>query len=326
MDIASLLFNILIFPGGIFTIAIALFMSGLDRKLVAKMQLRKGPPLLQPCYDFIKLIGKETIIPRNANKKAFLLAPIIGLASILVIPVFIPMYQNSFIVNSADIIVIIYLLTIPAIMLVVAGSSSSSQLAAIGGSREVVTILAYELPMVMSIIVVCMKCGEALGIGTTFSMVEIQRFQMLHGISLSHIVLIPVALAFLIVIPAEVGVVPFDMAEAETEICEGPLVEYSGIYLGLCKLTSNIKAFIMSSLFVALFLGGRGIALTDNETVNIVLNIILFIVLTFVVMFISITFVRSIVGRFKINQGLKFFWIVPTLLSLLSLTLVWIGL
>ena len=253
MEIAKFIFHVLIFPGGLFAIAMALLMSGIDRKIVAKMQLRQGPPLLQPFYDFIKLLGKDVIVPRNALRKAFLLAPIVGLASVLIIPIFIPMYQEAFINSTADIIVIIYLLTISAVMLVVGGSSSSSPLAGIGASREVVTMLAYELPMVMSILAVCKKAGAFMGTNVSFSLLGIQGFQVADGMGLFHITLIPAAIAFLMVIPAEVGVVPFDMAEAETEICEGPLVEYSGLYLALYKLTSQIKAFIMSGLFVALF-------------------------------------------------------------------------
>lgn len=322
MDILKFIFHVLIFPGGLFAIVMALFMSGIDRKLVARMQLRQGPPILQPIYDFFKLIGKEIIVPRNAAKKAFLMAPLVGLAAVLIIPIFIPMFQEAFVTNTADIIVIIYLLTIPALMLIVGGSSSSSPLAAIGASREVVAMLAYELPMVMAILAVCKKAGAFMGTNVSFSLVGIQGFQMADGMGLLHLSLIPAAIAFLMVIPAEVGVVPFDMAEAETELCEGPLVEYSGIYLAIYKLTSNIKAFIMSGLFVALFLGGNGIGVTGNETVNIVLNILLFLVLTIVVMFISITFTRSVVGRFKINQGLKFFWTIPAILSLISFLIV----
>lgn len=325
MEIVKLLFHLLIFPGGVFVIFMALLLAGIDRKLVARMQLRQGPPLLQPCYDFFKLFGKDTIIPRNAAKKAFIIAPIIGLASILVVPMFIPMYQNFFTTASADIIVIIYLLTIPAVTLVIGGSSSSSPLAGIGASREVVTMLAYELPMVMAILSVCKAAGSYFSEGITFSMEGIQAFQYFNGMSITNLALIPAAIAFLMVIPAEVGVVPFDMAEAETELCEGPLVEYSGVYLAIYKLTSNIKAFVMSAIFVALFLGGRGLALTSNNTVNVVLNIILFLVLVFIVMFISVTLVRSIAGRFKINQGLKFYWTIPALCAFISFVLVNIG-
>lgn len=319
-------FHLIIFPGGIFTLGIALFMAGFDRILVARMQLRQGPPLLQPLYDTFKLFGKDVIVPRDANKKSFLLAPIIGLASIMIIPIFIPIYNNIFVSFSADIIVIIYLLTIPAVCLVVGGSSSASFFGGIGASREVVTMIGYELPMVMSVLAVCRKAGEALGVTSIFSMEGIALYQINEGMSILSPALIPAAIAFLMVIPAEVGVVPFDMAEAETEICEGPLAEYSGAYLGLYKLTSNIKAFVMSGLFVALFFGGRGLAFTDISIVNTILNVILFIFLILVVMFISISLVRAICGRFKINQGLKFFWTIPAALSVFSYLLVVLGL
>lgn len=321
----KILFYILIFPGGIFTIAISLLLAGIDRKLVARMQLRQGPPLLQPLFDTFKLFGKEVIVPKNANRKTFLLAPIVGLVCILIIPIFIPVFTKIFSSASADVIVIIYLLTIPAVALVIGGSSSASFFGGIGSSREVVTMIAYELPMVMSILSVCKKAGEVMGVGTVYSMAGLELFQITKGIAILNPALIPAAIAFLMVIPAEVGVVPFDMAEAETEICEGPLAEYSGIYLSLYKLTSNIKAYVMSGLFVALFLGGRGLQIFEIDWINIVINIILFILLVFIVMFISVTLVRSICGRLKINQGLKFYWTVPSLLSVISLILVFIG-
>lgn len=322
MDIVKCLIYVLVFPGVLFTLILSLFLAGIDRKLVARMQRRQGPPILQPLYDSLKLLGKDSIVPKSASRKLYLIAPFIGLASALSIPLFIPIYQNVFIPYSGDVILIIYLLTICGASLVLGGSSSGSHLAGIGASREVVTMIAYELPMVIAILSVCRKAGQILGIGSVYSMVGIQAAQSANGASISNWVLIPAALAFLMVIPAEVGVVPFDIAEAETEICEGPLVEYSGIYLAMYKITSNIKAFIMSGLFVALFLGGNGLAITESGIANCILNIVLYLVLVFVVMFITITLPRSVVGRLKINQALKFFWTIPTALSLISFILV----
>lgn len=324
-NIFQSLLYLFIFPGGVFAISIALLLAGIDRIIVARMQLRQGPPLLQPVYDIFKLFGKEVIVPRNASKKAFLIAPVIGLASILVIPVFIPIFQNIFVTFSADIIVIIYLLTIPAICLIVGGSSSSSFWGGIGASREMVTIIGYELPMVMALFAVCKKTGEYFASKAVFSMEGIVNFQALHGMSITHLSLIPAAIAFLMVIPAEVGVVPFDVAEAETEICEGPLVEYSGLYLALYKLTSNVKAVVMASLFVSVFMGGNGVDIDGHGLLSIILSIALFMILIFIVLFFSVTLVRAIVGRFKVNQSLKFYWIIPTGLALLSLILVFIG-
>lgn len=324
-NILQSLLYLLVFPGGVFAIFFALLLSGADRILAARMQLRQGPPLLQPVYDTCKLFGKDIIIPRSANEKAFIIAPIIGIAAMLVIPMFIPIFNNSFISYSADIIVIIYLLTIPAVCLVVGGSSSGSFWGGIGSSREVVAMIGYELPMVISLLAVAKKAGTYLCINTTYSMEKIAQFQITDGMSIINPVLIPAAIAFLMIIPAETGTVPFDMAEAETEICEGPLAEYSGIYLAMYKLTSNLKALVMSSIFVTVFLGGEGITFFSFRIINLILNIIIYFILVAIVMFISVTLVRTIVGRFKINQGLKFFWTIPACLSLISLILVVFG-
>lgn len=243
----------------------------------------------------------------------------------LAIPMFIPIFNNSFISYSADIIVIIYLLTIPAVCLIIGGSSSGSFWGSIGSSREVVTMIGFELPMVMSLLAVAKKAGTYLCINATYSMEKIAQFQITDGMSIIHPVLIPAAVAFLMIIPAEAGTVPFDMAEAETEICEGPLAEYSGLYLAMYKLTSNLKALIMSCIFVTVFLGGEGITFFSFKIINLVLNIIIYFILVAIVMFISVTLVRAIVGRFKINQGLKFFWTIPACLSLISMALVALG-
>ncbi|MFD3157442.1 respiratory chain complex I subunit 1 family protein [Haloimpatiens sp. FM7330] len=321
MEILKLLFYILIFPGFLFSTVFGLFLSGIDRKVVAKMQRRVGPPILQPFYDLFKLIGKERIIPREAARKVFIMAPIIGLVAAVTISLFIPIFGFTFVPNAADIIVIIYLLTIPAVALMIGGSSSGSPYAGVGISREMVAMLSYELPLVIVLLAVGLKVGHGLDVtgGVTFSLAKINDYQVQNGTMISHLSMIPAAIAFLLLIPAEVGSVPFDVAEAETEICEGPLVEYSGLYLGIYKLTSSVKIVIMTSLFVVLFLGGRGFG-------NLFANIILFIVLCIVITIISISFIKGVVGRIKIEQTLKFFWIVPTTLGILSLVLAYLGL
>lgn len=308
---------VLIFPGFLFCFVFGMFLSGIDRKLVARMQRRIGPSIFQPFYDFFKLLGKDNIVPRKASRKAFLIAPIIGLISVVIISMFIPIFGFTFQKNTADIIVILYLITIPALSLVVGGSSSGSPFASIGISREMVTMLSYELPLVMIFLAVGRKAGMAMNGNVTFSLGEIGKYQSQSGIMVSKWALIPAAIAFLLIIPAEVGTVPFDVAEAETEICEGPLVEYSGLYLGIYKLTQAVKMVIMGSLFIALFFGGAGFS-------NIYLNIILLIISVIITIVISVSFVRSVIGRFKVEQTLKFFWTIPTLLAAISLILVYL--
>ena len=320
--IIDLLINlgyILIFPGFLFCFLIGMLLCGIDRKLVARMQKRVGPPILQPFYDFFKLCGKENIIPAAANKTAYLLCPLIGLAALVVIPLFLPVYGFAAFPAPADVIVILYLLLIPAIMEIGGAASSGSPYAGIGLSREMVTIISCELPLVLVLLAIGKAVGNVTSDGITFSLDTIADYQLVFGSLIAKPALIPAAIAFLLVIPGETGSHPFDAAEAETEICEGMLAEYSGSPLAVYKLSHAIKMLTMSSLFVALFLGGLC-------TANVVVNILIFIVLCAVVTILSVTVVNAVTARLKINQIFKYYWTVVSGLALISLILVWYGL
>ena len=115
---------ILIFPGFLFCFLVGMLLCGIDRKLVARMQKRVGPPILQPMYDFFKLCGKETIVPAAASKTTFMAAPLIGLAALVVIQLFIPVFGFTAFSGVADIIVILYLLLIPAMSSMLGGAAS----------------------------------------------------------------------------------------------------------------------------------------------------------------------------------------------------------
>ena len=136
MQILMTLFKILIFPGALFTACVGLFLAGIDRKVIAHMQKRIGPPIRQPMYDFFKLMGKETIVPARANKLVFLGAPIAGFVSLAIVMLFIPIFGFTAFSGTADLIVILYFLTIGGVALIVGGSSSGSPYAGIGISRE----------------------------------------------------------------------------------------------------------------------------------------------------------------------------------------------
>ena len=232
---------ILIFPGFLFCFLGGMLLCGIDRKIVAKMQKRVGPPVLQPFYDFFKLCGKETIVPAAAAKTTFLMAPLVGLAALVVIQLFIPVFHFSAFSGMADIIVILYLLLIPALSIIIGGAASGSPYAGVGLSREMVTVIACELPLVLVLLAVAKTVGSALGTGLCFSLTEIAAYQAANGSLILRASMIPAALAFLLVIPGETGNHPFDAAEAETEICEGMLAEYSGPPLAVYKLSHAIK-------------------------------------------------------------------------------------
>lgn len=310
---------VLIFPGFLFCFLAGMLLCGIDRKLVAKMQKRVGPPILQPFYDFFKLCGKETIIPASASKTTFLMAPLVGLAALVVIQLFIPVFSFSAFSGMADVIVILYLLLIPAMSIILGGAASGSPYAGVGLSREMVTIISCELPLVLVLLAVAKTVGSAMGTGLCFSLSDIAAYQAMNGSLITKLSMIPAAVAMLLIIPGETGNHPFDAAEAETEICEGLLAEYSGAPLGVFKLSHAIKMLTLTSLFAALFLGGLGTGIVALD------GIILFL-LCVALTAVSISFVHAITARLKIEQIFKFYWTLVTGLALISLVLAWYGL
>ena len=310
---------ILIFPGFLFCFLAGMLLCGIDRKVVAKMQKRVGPPILQPFYDFFKLLGKETIVPAAASKVVFLAAPLVGFAALVVIQLFIPVFSFNVFSGVADVIVILYLLLIPAMAAILGGAASGSPYAGVGLSREMVTIISCELPLVLILLAVGKTVGSFLGTGITFSLTDIAAYQAANGSLITKASMIPAAIAMLLVIPGETGNHPFDAAEAETEICEGLLAEYSGAPLAVYKLTHAVKMLTLTSLFVALFLGGigTGIMLVDG--------IILFL-LCVVLTILTISLVHAVTARLKIEQIFKYYWTVVSGLALISLVLAWYGL
>ena len=319
LEALSYLGYILIFPGFLFCFLAGMLLTGIDRKLVARMQKRVGPPILQPFYDFFKLMGKETIVPAAASKTTFLLAPLVGLAALVVLQLFIPVFSFTAFSGVADVIVILYLLLIPALAIILGGAASGSPYAGVGLSREMVTVISCELPLVLVLLAVGKTVGDATGTGLCFSMTRIVQYQIEHGSLICKASMIPAAVAMLLVIPGETGSHPFDAAEAETEICEGMLAEYSGAPLGVFKLSHSVKILTMTSLFVALFLGGLGTGIL------VVDGLILF-ALCLVVTVVTISLVHAVTARLKIEQIFKYYWTVVSGLALISLVLAWYGL
>ena len=152
----------------------------------------------------------------------------------------------------------------------------------------------------------------------------IAAYQAANGPLIAHWALIPAAIAMLLVIPCEVGSHPFDIAEAETEICEGALAEYSGHPLGVFRLSHYVKMYIMTALFCAMFLGGITVGLAG--TVGVVVDVLIFLVLCGVVSFICMTLPHAVCARLRVEQVFKFYWTVVAGLAALSLVMVWAGL
>ena len=158
----QLLFWILVFPGFLFSAGLGLIVSWIVRKVSALVQWRVGPPFLQPFYDVVKLMGKEILIPQQAQRTVFVGAPLVGLAGVLLLSTMlwrITIAPSTLFVG--DIIVAIYLMIVPSLALVLGSSASASPHATVGTAREMKLIMAYELSLVLAFIVVIIKTGHS---------------------------------------------------------------------------------------------------------------------------------------------------------------------
>jgi formate hydrogenlyase subunit 4 len=306
-------------------VIIGLFYKGVDRKLAALMQSRVGPPIRQPFLDFFKLMIKENIVPENAVPWVFNGAPVLALVSTVTILYYIPFASiPALLGDSGDLILIAYLLALPAIALVAGGFSSGSTYASIGAQREMVMMMSYELPLVTTIIALGWRLSLAYPGINVFSL-EILNANPIWNIvgPLGFIGAFFLLFTLAIVTPAELSIVPFDIPEAETELAGGILVEYSGRNLALFELANAVKMVVMAALTVVLFFPYNIAQLFSvSGFLATIIDILFFFVKLFVVIFFEATFIRVAVARLKINQASVSYLIFLSTIGLMGLLLI----
>jgi len=293
-------FQYFIFPGLAFAAAIGLLACWVDRKVTARLQWRVGPPWYQNFMDIFKLLGKETIVPEGA-KLTFLLSPYLGLLGAGLVAA---MLGISVISRSGgfagDLIVVLYLLTAPALALILGASASRNPLASVGASREIKLFLAYELPFLLAIIAVVIKSGA----------IQLDRILYHQAVDGSNIMSFSGALAFLVSLfcmQAKLGIVPFDASEADQELMAGVLIEYSGLPLAVFKLTKAVMLYTVPLLLVVLFLG--------RDLSPFFIGVKFLALLVFIILF------KNTNPRLRIDQSMMFFWRLPTLAAAASVVL-----
>ncbi|MBT8073176.1 MAG: NADH-quinone oxidoreductase subunit H [Xanthomonadales bacterium] len=301
------LLEFLFFPGLLFTAVAGLLTSWVDRKVTALVQMRVGPPLLQPFHDIRKLFIKETCVPEGGAIGLFLLAPLLGLAAVTLASMIL--WRTLLDVEATfvgDLIVLIYLLVMPALSVMLGSFASRNPLASLGGSREVKLMIAYELPLVLAILVPVIHANSIrLGDLVTASA---------PVFNLSGVLALLVCIACM---QAKLTIVPFDMPEAETELSGGALIEYSGPPLAMFKLTRAMMLFTMPVLLVVLFFGGL---VSGPGWLPAVIGFLLWFVL------VALTIVlRNTTPRVRIDQAVRFFWGPVSLVALLAAVLAWLG-
>ncbi|MFQ5782306.1 MAG: NADH-quinone oxidoreductase subunit NuoH [Nitrosopumilus sp.] len=251
---ATDLFRVAAFPGFGFAALLAAGTIFVERKMLAKLQLRVGPfycgkieGILQLAGDGLKLISKEIIIPAKADKPIFWAAPVIFVGAAAAFVALIPV-APGWVVADVDmgLIAVFAVIGFFPIITILSSWSANSKFPFIGGIRALFQMVSFEIPLILSLLGVVIVTG-------TLNLSEIAASQS----NFPWIIFLPVgAIIFFITMLAELERIPFDLPEAESEIVAGWLTEFSGMMYGLVQLGTYLKLYAFAALFVVLFLGG----------------------------------------------------------------------
>jgi NADH-quinone oxidoreductase subunit H len=272
------------------TAVVGLLTSWVDRKVTARVQARVGPPWYQPFADFVKLLGKETLVPEGSRQKGFLVAPLLGLvgvalgAAVLVSGGILDGSRQGFV---GDIVVFLYLLTIPSAALILGAASTGNPMASVGASREMKLLLGYELPFLIVVLTAVYKAQSSFKIG------DVVAYQMDNGMFIGSISGVIGFIVAILCVQGKLGLVPFDAPEAEQELMGGVLTVFLAvIFFGGMRFT------------------GWGI---------------LWSILKYLVPIVLVVLIRNTNPRLRIDQIMKLFWGPLTVLALIGLLLAWVG-
>jgi NADH-quinone oxidoreductase subunit H len=294
---------ILVFPGFLFLSISGMFLEYIDRKLYAKMQNRVGPPWFQPFADFVKLLAKENLVPGKSKKVMFRILPFFALAAIATSIMYIPIWGTKAVFSfNGDIIVVLYLLSIPTLTFFLAGYSSQSLFSLIGAVRTLTQFFAYEVPLFLAFLSAALLTGS-------WSISDISAFyNQHHWYWLFNLIGFGVCMIALL---GKLEKVPFDIPEAETEIVGGTFTEYSGKLLAMFRLAIDIEVVVCAALVAAVFL-------PFGMDLHPALVFVLFIVkVLFIVALLSL--LRTVFARLRIDQMVDFCWKYIAPLSFLQL-------
>ena len=226
-------------------VMIALFLSplceGIMLKLRAAPHSRFGPPITQPYWDLLKLLGKEDL--RSTGGIVYALMPAATLASVLLLAALVPMGVAAPLAFAGDFIVVLYVATMSSVLIMLIGFASASPYASIGSSREMMMLLSVEPILAVALCVGAFKAK-------TLALVGIVNWQEQNGPSISMAI---AGVAFFLALQAVAGKLPFDIAEADQEIMGGPLVEQSGPRLALIRWAMWAKQLVLAFLLVEVF-------------------------------------------------------------------------
>lgn len=293
------------------------FMTIIERKVMGSMQRRIGPNIvgyygvLQPFADALKLVVKEQIIPSQATKSLFFLAPIISLVFSLLGWGVIPFGQGLTLSDfSLGILYSLALSSIGVYGILFAGWSANSKYAFLGSLRSTAQMISYELIYSSAVLTIIILCG-------TFNITEIIQAQQ----SVWYIVpLLPIFILFFISALAETNRTPFDLPEAESELVAGFITEHSGMIFVFFFLAEYCSIVLISTFTAILFLGGYNMPEIFSNDSFINIQSIALAVKALLFMFIFV-WIRATLPRMRYDSLIVFCWtsMLPITIALLIL-------
>jgi NADH-quinone oxidoreductase subunit H len=303
-----------------------------ERKLIGWMQIRIGPnrvtffgiPWLggwaQPVADGIKLLMKEIILPANANKGLFLLAPVVMLMPALAAWAVIPFAPELVLADiNAGLLYIMALSSMGVYGVIIAGWASNSKYAFLGAMRSAAQMVSYELAMGFALVVVLMVSGS-LNLSDIVGGQGRGYFASkgLTFLSWNWLPLLPMLVVYFVSGVAETNRAPFDVVEGESEIVAGHMIEYSGMTFALFFLAEYMNMLLISALTVIMFFGGWQ-APWDSVVTNWIPSFFWFFGKIFIVVSMFLWF-RATFPRYRYDQIMRLGWKI-----FIPLTLVWIA-
>jgi NADH-quinone oxidoreductase subunit H len=260
---------------------------------------------LQPFADLVKLAAKEDVVPEKAEHFMFTAAPLVGLTAIFAAFLYLPIVTSTGLYSfNGDLIVVLYLLTLPTLALFLGGWYSGNVFGQKGGMRVASLLFSYEIPFFLALLTPALLQGS-------WRMADIIIFEVSHPL-----VFVVSLLGFVIALLSLQGKLerlPFDIPEAETEIVAGPLVEYSGRRLALFRLARDAEMVVGAGLIAVIFLGGpMPLITTEPIYLSWIMGAVVFLLKTLLVIFLLIL-IKSAVARIRTDQmiSLAYKWLIP---------------
>lgn len=227
-------------------LAIAPLMTGTSRMIRARMHSRRGPGVLQDYRDICKLFKRQDVAPKDSGW-VFQAMPYVMLSAMLLLAMALPVLTRfSPIAVVADLITFAYVFALARFFFALSGVDSGSSFAGLGASRELTLGILVEPTMILSLLVVALVEGST-NLGSISASIS-------GGYLQAPVAILLAMAAFAFTVFIEMGKLPFDMAEAEQELQEGPLTEYSGVALGVLKLGLGLKKIVMAQFLIGVFL------------------------------------------------------------------------